>query len=121
MVAMARHHPPPKNTALTKKYTATKLAAIHIQPITPSITNSTQDCCDVGMSPSLLRLNVTIPRHAGGDNSSFLPLSLNHPIGSARIDLHSGGCPLTLTLCKRCLLVQWINRHTISARVTTAV
>src|SRR6516164_9565098 len=70
---------------------------------------------------SLLRLNVTIPRHAGVDNSSFLPRSLNHPIGSARIDLHSGGCALTLTLRKRCLLLGCINRRAIGARIHRSI
>jgi hypothetical protein len=67
-----------------------------------------------------LRLNVTIPRHAGIDNSSFLSRSLNHPNGSGRIDLR-GGCPLTLALRQSCLLVQWINWYAIGASVSADV
>jgi hypothetical protein len=66
-------------------------------------------------------MNVTIPRHAGVDNSGFLSLSLNHPIGSTTIDLQSCGRPLILTLRKRCLLVQWINWHAIRATVSADV
>jgi hypothetical protein len=65
-------------------------------------------------------MNVTIPRHAGVDNIRFLPRSINHPI-SAASGLHRGGCGFAFALRKRCLFVQWINRHTISARETTAV
>jgi len=50
---------------------------------------------------SLLRMNVAIPRHAGVDNSSFLPLSLNHPIGPARIDLHPSSSSLAFALRQR--------------------
>jgi hypothetical protein len=73
--------------------------------------------CDKAL---LLRLNVTIARHAGVDNISFLARAINHPI-SAASGLHRGGRRLAFALRKRCLFVQWINRHTISACETTAV
>jgi hypothetical protein len=66
----------------------------------------------------LLRLlNVTIPRHAGVNNSSFLPLALNHPIGSARNGLHGCGCSLAFALRKRCLLLRSINCPVIGGRI----
>jgi hypothetical protein len=71
-------------------------------------------------SHSLLRMNVTIPRHAGVDDISFLARPINRPI-SAPSGVHSSGRALTLTLRKRCLLVKWIHRHAIGARVSATV
>src|SRR6516162_8336018 len=64
----------------------------------------------------LLRLNVTIPRHAGVDNRSFLPLPLVGVGVDIRIILNFAD-PLPFAPRKRCLFLSCINRLAIGPSI----
>jgi hypothetical protein len=64
---------------------------------------------------SLLRLNVTIPRHAGGDDGLFLPSTIE------ALWIRRCAYCFTLTLSQRCLLVRRINWLAISSSVLRSI